>query len=134
MDNDGCLTYGLCPACFCVDFDSPDLSYEPRPIADIVTGCKIGCTFCGLLTYSLNLKYCMVDTTDVSSTYVCLKKYDGSRGVHKQDYIIAALYGYSEHPVTAKLAVRVIRDQDESSEDGMARTNALDESVSNALS
>lgn len=134
MDNDGCLTYGLCPACFCIDFDSPDLSYEPRPIADIVTGCKIGCTFCGLLTYSLNLKYCMVDTTDVSNTYVCLEKSDGFRGVDKQDHIIAALYGYSGNPVTAKLDITVIRDQDESSEDGTARTNALDESVSNALS
>lgn len=133
MDNDGYLTHGLCPACFCIDFDSPDLSYEPRPIADVVTGCKIGCTFCGLLTYSLNLKYCMVDAKDVSSTYVCLEKYDGLR-VDKQDYIIAVLYGYSENPVTAKLDITVIRDQDETLEDGTASQNALNEGSFNTMS
>lgn len=134
MDSDEYLTYGLCPACFCIDFDSPDLSYEPRPIADIVTGCKIGCTFCGLLTYSLNLKYCVVDAKDVSSTYVCLEKCDGFRGVDKQDFIVAVLYGYSESPVTAKLDITVIRDEDENSEDGTARTNDLIECKFNTIS
>ncbi|KAG6357392.1 hypothetical protein INS49_013269 [Diaporthe citri] len=98
MEVDEYLTYGLCPACFCIDFDSPDLSYEPRPIADI---------------------YCVVDAKDVSSTYVCLEKYDGFRGVDKQDCMFAVLYGYSEHPVTAKLDITVIRDQYESSRDAI---------------
>ncbi|KAL2286463.1 hypothetical protein FJTKL_06832 [Diaporthe vaccinii] len=118
MEDDEYLTYGLCPACFCIDLDSPDLSYEPRPIADIVAGCKLGCTLCGLLTYCLNLKYCMVDAKDVSSTYVCLEKYDGLR-IDKQDCITAVLYGYSDNPVTAKLDITVIRDQDETLKDAI---------------
>lgn len=127
MEDDECLTYGLCPACFCIDFDSPDLSYEPRPIADIVAGCKIGCAFCGLLTYSLNLKYCMVDGKDVSGTYVCLEKYYELR-IDKQDCIVAVLYSYSDnHHGTAKLDITVIGDHDETLEDSTARKNALNE-------
>ncbi|KAI7778934.1 hypothetical protein LA080_001540 [Diaporthe eres] len=93
MEDDEYLTYGLCPACFCIDLDSPDLSYEPRPIADIVAGY-------------------------VSSTYVCLEKYDGLR-IDKQDCITAVLYGYSDNPVTAKLDITVIRDQDETLKDAI---------------
>ena len=33
--DDEYLTYRLCPECCCINFDSPDLPYEPRPVADI---------------------------------------------------------------------------------------------------
>lgn len=107
------LAYGLCTTCFRIDFDSPDLRYTPRLIADVVSGCSDGCTFCGLLTYSLDLKSCMVDAADGCVMHVSLSRQNGhcncnkmlymsrldgvdNRGCENQDCIIAELSGYKE--------------------------------------
>lgn len=86
------LTHGLCSTCFGIDLDRPDLWGKPYPIADIVAGFKIGCQFCGLLTFSLDLKQCMAKTEDVSNTYVSLK----DSGAEDNNCIIAELRGYFE--------------------------------------
>lgn len=124
MDDDEYLTSGLCPACFCINLDSPDLSYEPRPVADIVAGCRIGCTFCGLLTFSLDLKFRMVDADDFSTTYVSLSGRDEDRDPENSDCIIAELHGYGDD-VMATLDITILHGEHENSEDGKASSDSL---------
>lgn len=123
MADDEYLTHGLCPACFCIDFDSPDLSYEPRAIADIVASCRMGCTFCGLLTFSLNLKFCVVDGRDLSSACVRLWRHNENPGAENLDYITAELHGSENwrdplRPMTVMLDINILLDQGESSQNG----------------
>lgn len=124
MDGDEHLTSGLCPACFCIEFGSPDLSYEPRPIADVLADCKIGCTFCGLLTFSLDLKFCMVDTKDISTAVVSLSRNHEHRGSGDQDCVTAALSGYASKR-TATFDITILHGEYENREDGKAWSNCL---------
>lgn len=136
MASDEQLTYGLCPACFCVDFDNPGLSYEDRPIADIVAGSKIGCTFCGLLTYSLNLKNGMARSKDASMAWVHLSRYDPLRGADNENCITAESHDHSllaSIGETATFDITIIRNQDETPEEGKARTNSLHEDIALTL-
>lgn len=137
MESHDCLTYGLCPSCFCIDFDSPDLSYEPRPIADIVASCKIGCTFCGLLTYSLDLKNFIARGGDFSTMGVYLSKHDRIIDADNQNCITAVLYNSryrAANHATARFDVSIICDQDEASENGKKRTILNMKSTSNTVS
>lgn len=129
MASDGQLTRGLCPACFCIDFDSHDFSYEPRPVADVVAGCKNGCTFCGLLTYSLNLKFAMVTGGDDSTMCVRLSRHDQLRGADNQNCITAALDAPDRASSSSVVTfdISIICDQDEAAKYGKPRASSLNE-------
>lgn len=126
MEDDGYLTDGLCPGCFTIDFDSTDLSYGPRPVTEIVAGCKIGCTFCGLLTYSLDLKYRMVDTEGDSIMSVCLSTRDQNGDPEYQGCLIATLCDYKPgnamvpSDITVIFDIIILHDEHDSLEDGKA--------------
>lgn len=137
MDDDDYLTSGLCPACFCIDFDSHDFSYEPRPVADVVAGCKNGCAFCGLLTRSLNLKPRMVDGGDGSMICVCLSRHDQLRGADNQNCITAVSYAPALRAsswATVTFDISIICNQDEDLKHGMARASSFHECNSNTIS
>lgn len=114
MDQNGQhLTHGLCSACFTIDLDRAALWDKRYPIADIVDGFKIGCQFCGLLTFSLDLKQCMAKTEDVSSTYVSLE----NSSAEDNNCIIAELHGYFEAK-SAVFDIAIIQAHVESHENG----------------
>lgn len=139
MADDEYLTHGLCPACFCIDFDSLDLSYEPRAIADIVASYKIGCTFCGLLTLCLDLKYCMVDGRDLANECVRLSRDDGHPGADSPDSITAELYAFESwtdplrDPVTVRLDIKILHDQWERSQSGKMKQNTFTSYKTNSV-
>lgn len=136
MESHGYLKHGLCPACLRIDIDSYDCSFGFRPVADIMAGCKIGCTFCGLLTYSLNLKPLMVESKGISRARVQLVR-AFSPSANYPSCINAYLHTFknwvsSRHSVT--LDITIIRNRDEISKGGKTRINCFHEGHANTVS
>lgn len=124
MERDEYLTSGLCPTCFCIHLSRHYMSYKPRPIADVLADCKIGCTFCGLLTFSLDLKFCMAVIKDISTAVVSLSRNYEHRGSGDQDCITAELSGYGSKQ-TANFEITKLHGQCEDWEDGKAWSNSI---------